>query len=476
MSERAQPRGSLATGRARRMLSIGGLGTAVGGSYLWQLLSRPFRPADRREKALIEAHLRNAMRIVDRSAELRGAFMKLVQMLSMRADLFPPEVLAVLSTVQSAVPPMPYELIRAQIEQELGAAPERLFRSFEKEAFAAASLGQVHRAVLPGGQRVAVKVQYPGVEATVSQDLANVRSLLRVLARVAREVTRRPVDVREVTEELEARLSEELDYRREAESVQRFRQLLADDPEVIIPRVYPSRSSRRVLTLELIEGYPIMEVLAPGVDAELRDWVAIKYFRLVWRQLFEFGLVHTDPHPGNYLVTYHPRLAILDFGSVREFPEPIRAAYLELARAVVDRDRERMRDAAVALGFLGAEDDPDPLVRAIELIVEPVLEDRPYDPRSYPIVERGLQVAAIALEHGLFRTPGHRVFLERALLGLDAYMARAGTVSNWHRIFRECVEAASRARAAGADRQPPPPRPRRQQRARRGGGRHEAER
>src|SRR6185295_3289582 len=147
------------SGRARRMLSVGRLTTTVGSSYLWQAVKRPFQSASRTERTLLEAHVRNAQRVVAGSKELRGAFMKLAQMLSMRNDLFPAEALEVLSVVQSSVPPMPFEQIRELLTEELGAPPEELFRRFEPDAFAAASLGQVHRAELPAGDPVAIKVQ-----------------------------------------------------------------------------------------------------------------------------------------------------------------------------------------------------------------------------------------------------------------------------------------------------------------------------
>lgn len=443
---RPQAASTLTTGRARRVLKVGTLTTSLGGSYIWQALKRPFQSQERTDRALLDAHIRNAVRIVERSTELKGAFMKLTQMLSMRSDLLPPEALEVLSTVQSSVPPMPYDVIRAQVTRELGAPPEVLFERFDPEAFAAASLGQVHRAVLPGGGDVVVKIQYPGVEDTVVQDLRNVRALLQTLSRIGRDVMRQKIDASEVYAELEERLREELDYVREAANLREFRRRFADDPEIMIPEPYPAFSSRRVLTMSLLEGYPLQDILAPGVDQALKDWVAIKYFRVLWRQIFEFGILHTDPHPGNYLVTHHPRLCMLDLGSVRVFPEPIRAAYLALAAAVLDQDEAAMGDAFVRLGFLDRDDDPAPMVRIMRIVFEPVLEDRIYDPRDYRSVDRAMEVASIGLEHRIFKSPGHRVFLLRALIGLESYVQQFGTVANWHRLFRECVDRARRAR------------------------------
>ncbi|GIW43379.1 MAG: hypothetical protein KatS3mg077_0661 [Candidatus Binatia bacterium] len=432
----------ITSGRARRVLKVGELATSVGTSYLWNAIRAPFQSATEREKALLETHIKNAMRIVERSQELRGAFTKLVQMLSMRDDIFPAEVLSVLSSVQSQVPPMDYALIREQIERELGKPPEKLFAWFDPEAFAAASLGQVHRARLHSGEEVVVKVQYPGVEDTVKQDLQNIKALLQVFTLIARDVMRQRVDPSDVYRELEERLYEELDYLNEAGNIERFQAMFADDPEVVIPRVFRKLTSRRVLTMEYIEGYPLATVLAPGVDQELKDWIAKKYFRVVWRQIFEYGTLHTDPNPGNYLVTFHPKLVILDFGSIRVFPEPIRRAYLDLADALLRDDAATMARCFIELDFLDPDQDPAPMIRIMKIVFEPLLVDRPYHPRDYNTVERGIEIAKIAIEHRIFKDPGHRVFLVRALMGLDAYLKQAGTVANWHREFRACVERA----------------------------------
>jgi predicted unusual protein kinase regulating ubiquinone biosynthesis (AarF/ABC1/UbiB family) len=430
----------LTRGRAKRVFKVGELATSVGSSYIWEALKSPFRTADKRQQALLDTHIRNALRVVESSKELKGAFMKLVQMLSMRDDILPGEALKILSVVQSQVPPMGYDEIRAQVRRELGKAPEQLFRSFERDAFAAASRGQVHRAVLKSGEDVVVKVQYPGVDETVQQDLRNIKALLQVFTLIGRDVMRQNIDQSEVYQELEERLHEELDYVNEAKNIALFQKMFRDDPEVLIPAVYPDVSSRRVLTMSCLEGYPFADVLKPGVDQATKDWVAIKYFRVTWRQIFEFGTLHTDPHPGNYLITYHPKLAILDFGSIRIFPEPIREAYHGLAAAILRRDKGAMADCFIRLGFLDRGDDPEPMIQIMDVIFEPVLVDRKYDPRRYDSLQRGMEVATIGFEHRLFKAPGHRVFLARALIGLDSYLKQLGTVTNWHRVFKDCVE------------------------------------
>jgi predicted unusual protein kinase regulating ubiquinone biosynthesis (AarF/ABC1/UbiB family) len=287
MPSRDKSSGQLARGRAKRVLKVGELATSVGSSYIWEALKSPFRSADKRQQALLDTHIRNALRIVESSKELKGAFMKLVQMLSMRDDILPAEALSVLSVVQSQVPPMAYAEIRAQVKRELGKPPERLFAAFDEQAFAAASLGQVHGAVLKSGEEVVVKVQYPGVEETVEQDLSNLKALLQVFTMIGRDVMRQNIDQREVYQELEERLHEELDYLNEAKNIALFQQMFRDDAEVVIPAVYPEFSSRRVLTMSRVQGYPFADILKPGIDQSLKDWVALKYFRVVWRQIFD---------------------------------------------------------------------------------------------------------------------------------------------------------------------------------------------
>ncbi len=450
MSRKTPERQHLTTGRTRRALKVGTLTTQVGGSYLLNALRRPFQSVDERRKDMLDTHLKNAMLIVERSQELKGTFLKLMQMLSMRSDLLPPDVLQVLSVVQSEVPPMPYPMIRVQIVEEFGKPPEELYATFAEEAFAAASLGQVHRATLHDGSDVVVKVQYPGVDATVGQDLKNVKALLQTFTLIARDVLRQNVDVDGVYQELAERLSEELDYENEARNTERFRTMFADDDEIVIPEPYPELVSRRVLTMSFVDGYKLADMLNPGVDQELRDWIAIKYFRTLWRQVFEFGTLHTDPHPGNYLITYHPKLAILDFGSIRIFPDAIRRAYLALARALLERDRAAASRACIALGFIGEGDDPEPMLDMLDLVFDPIYEDRDYDPAEYDTVERAMKIAAISLEKRVFKSPGHSVFLMRALVGLDSYIQQFGTRANFHRLFRDCIVAAERrTRTAG---------------------------
>ncbi len=440
MSDRKRGRARLTSGRARRAIKIGGLASQVGSNYLWTSLRRPFLGPHARDRELLATHIRNARLIVEGSVQLRGAFMKLAQMLSMREDILPAEALEVLRLTQSSVPPMDFATIADQIRHELGKPPEQLYASFEHEAFAAASLGQVHRATLRDGREVAVKIQYPGVEDTVRQDLQNLRLLLRALQALVSDLMRQKVDTAALYAELQERIREELDYVREARNMALFGRLLADDGEIVVPRVITERSSRRVLTMTFIEGYPLADVMGPGVDANLKRWLARKYYALVWRQILEFGVLHTDPHPGNYLVTYHPHLGILDFGSIRRFPEAIRRAHLQLARSLIDRDDRKLASALVALGYLDRGQDPAPMVEVAHILFEPILVDRVVDPEDYDSVGKAAAVSELAVRHKLYRSPAHGVFLMRALVGLEGIIRQLGCKENYRRLFRECVE------------------------------------
>ncbi|MBF6568160.1 MAG: AarF/ABC1/UbiB kinase family protein [Candidatus Binataceae bacterium] len=437
-------RKTLTSGRARRAIKIGGLASQVGSSYLWNSIRRPFLNASKADRELLETHIKNARRIVESSQQLRGAFMKLIQMLSMRSDLLPIEAVDILKTTRSSVPPMDYSMIAAQVKRELGKPPEQIFASFEPDAFAAASLGQVHRATLKSGEQVAVKVQYPGVAETVGQDLGNMKMLLRTFQAIAGDVMRQKIDTRTVYRELEDRLREELDYVNEARNIKEFRRLLADDEEVMIPRVIEKLSSKRVLTMTYLDGYWLSDVMSPAVDEDLRRWVARKYYRLVWRQILELGVLHTDPHPGNYLVSHHPRLGILDFGSIRHYSDALRQGSLTLARGLLGRDDKLIAQAMVKLGYLDHDQDPAAMVQVIYILFEPLMKNGVYDPNQYDSIGKMAEVGEIAVKHKLYKSPPHSVFTLRALIGLDGIVKGLAVPDNYQVLFREAVAHATR--------------------------------
>jgi len=257
----------------------------------------------------------------------------------------------------------------------------------------------------------------------------------------------RAVSTAEIHAEIGERLREELDYVNEAVNINQFHQLLDGDPDILIPRVIKDLSSRRVLTMTYIDGYPLADVFGEASDPELRAWVARKYYKLVWRQILEFGVLHTDPQPGNYLVTYHPHLAILDFGSVRRFSDQVRRLSLTLAQSILKHDDRGVGAALAKLGYLERDQDPAPLVKVIYILFEPVITDRPFHPDEYDAIGKAATVGEMAFEHKLYKSPRHSIFLLRALIGLDGIMKGLGVKQNYCAMFRECVRQAARATA-----------------------------
>ena len=401
-------------------MKVGELATSVGSSYVWQAVRSPFRSADKRQQALLDTHIKNALKIVERSKELRGAFTKLVQMLSMRDDILPTEVLQVLSASQSSVPPMDYALIRKQIVSELGHPPEELFATFDEDAFAAASLGQVHKARLKSGEDVVVKVQYPGVEETVKQDLQNVKALLQTFTLIGRDVMRQKIDQSDVYRELEERLHEELDYVNEAKNIAIFQKMFRDDDEVIIPEVYPDLSSRRVLTMGHGRRLPVPDHSRPrhravaeglGGDQVLPRAVApdLRVRRAAHRP--ESGQLPGDlsPQAGDARLRLDPHLS--------RSPSARRIS-ASAAALLARRPRHHGATASCGSTILDPGDKPEPMVEHhADHLRAGAARIAATNPRDYNSVERGMQIATIGLENRIFKDPGHRVFLFRALDG-----------------------------------------------------------
>jgi predicted unusual protein kinase regulating ubiquinone biosynthesis (AarF/ABC1/UbiB family) len=199
-------------------------------------------------------------------------------------------------------------------------------------------------------------------------------------------------------------------------------------------------SSRRVLTMTHVEGYTLADVMGEAVDLELREWVARKMHFFAWRQILEFGVLQTDLHPGNYVISHHPRLGVLDFGSIRRFPEPVRKANLQVARAIISGDDQSLAAGMVRLGYLDREQDPAPMVKVIHILFEPMMIDRDFDPLQYDAVAKAAKIGEIALGNRLYKSPAHSVFLIRALIGLEGITRGLAVKTNYRRIFKECID------------------------------------
>lgn len=295
-------------GRLHRLRKLAGLSAQLGADML---KSGAKRLAGQDPELLSKGM---AEKLVATLGDLKGAAMKFGQAVSMDPDLLTPEVRQVLARLQNQAPAMSYDIVARVVRQELGAPPEALFREFDRQPLAAASLGQVHRAVLEDGRAVAVKVQYPGIGDSLRGDLDNLGMVVKTLSKTAKVM-----DGTAYFQELREELLLELDYRREARLCQGFSQSAARLPDLKVPDVIPERSSERVLTLELLEGQTLKDWIVTSPPPEERFHVARQLIRAIYGPFFCAGEIHADPHPGNFLVMKDGRLGLLDFGSIKSF-------------------------------------------------------------------------------------------------------------------------------------------------------------
>jgi aarF domain-containing kinase len=330
LAERPVPVGSL-----RRLWTIGGLQAKLALAYLAYFVRTRFRSGDEKARQLMDVNLRSALRTLEAMGYLRGAAMKVGQMLAMFPEVVPDEFAEVLGALHFEAPPMHYALMREQLASELGREPEEAFADFETAAFAAASLGQVHHARLHSGEDAAVKVQYPGVARTIRADISNLRRLLFPL-RLSKDWDSLNAQFGEVQTVLES----ETDYEQEAQSLREARACFREDDDVVVPRVYEELSTRRVLTMELLEGVSFKSLLASNPSQEVRNHWGDLLWRASARLYFSRRLLYSDHNPGNYLFLEDGRLGFIDFGGLKRFTDAEWALLLECYAAMKSPRRE----------------------------------------------------------------------------------------------------------------------------------------
>ncbi|MEO8605414.1 MAG: AarF/UbiB family protein [bacterium] len=311
-------------------------------------------------------HRQNAQMIFDTALSLRGLLIKMCQVIGTRSDIFPPEYVKILSQCHDRLPARPFEEIRAQVERELGGRLADFYRDFATAPLAAASLAQVHRAVRRDGRVVAVKVQYPDIEDIVRLDIANVTRICRVYQLVDRQ----PLELLPLLDELTRHLSMELDFRREADNADRVRGLFADDPGVLIPAIHRDLSTRRVLTMEFVDGIKVTDAAAlraAGLDP--LD-VMQTLMRVYTRMILAYGFFQADPHPGNLFVRPDGQVVLLDFGLAKDLPPGFGMALFELMFSMMTLNEVSMIKAFEQLGFRTKSGDAGWLVEIARRMVE----------------------------------------------------------------------------------------------------------
>ncbi|WP_306087369.1 ABC1 kinase family protein [Qipengyuania flava] len=414
---------AIPSSRAARLGAFGRLAGGVASGILGEGARRLARGERPRMRDLVLTP-GNVGRLADRLSHLRGAAMKLGQMISMDAgDLLPPELAAILAQLRSQAHRMPPEQLRRVLDSEWGPDWRRRFARFNATPIAAASIGQVHRATLPDGRELAIKVQYPGVRESIDSDVDNVATLLRVSGVLPREL-----DLAPLLTEAKRQLHEEADYEREATQMTRFADWLDGHADYVVPRPLPELTTARVLAMDFIDGIPI-EALADAPqeqrDAAMRDLMA-----LVLREMFEFGAMQTDPNFANY--RFQPdagRLVLLDFGAARDVDPATAQGYRSLLSAGLSGDRDAVREAARAAGFLGeaAVARHRPLVdRMIDIVVAEMNRPGPFDfgDRGFVEVlrEQGMEMAADRSTWHI--PPVETLFVQRKVSGTALLAAR----------------------------------------------------
>ena len=307
----------------RRALSMASMGADIAGSYLGYALQSAFLGETKRQAKLKSTHTRAARRMRDEMQLLRGAAMKLGQTLSLQTGTLPDEALAELASLQMQAPGMHPSLVRVQIKRSLGREPEEIFKKFEMEPFAAASLGQVHHAVTREGEKVAVKVQYPGIRESMANDF-------KIFRTVSKPIQASGHFPKTAIDEVEQQLLAETDYRREAQNIEFFTKALTPLPYVEVPKVFAGYSSDKVLTMSLMRGHHLDDFLASRPSQKLRNELGTRLFDLFYFQVLQIGTLHADPHWGNYLFTDDGRISLVDFGCVKQL-QPATVDYLHSA-------------------------------------------------------------------------------------------------------------------------------------------------
>ena len=441
---------NLITSAFGRFVKVGGLVGRVGVSMLGEQAVGLLRdgPTKRLKKA--ENTVRNAVRIADTLGEMKGAAMKVGQMLSLHEGLLPPEVAAVLSVLQKEAPSVSFEVMGRKLRREFDNF-DALFASVEPEAFAAASIGQVHRGVLRDGREVAVKIQYPNADRMVRADLKNLKALLGNLVSLFTDI-----DFEPIWEEVRERLLEEVDYLKEADNIRRAAAIHSDSPGIIVPAVVQEATSRRVLTMEFVDGIPPAEAVSERYPRHLRDQWGVALFEFTLRGLLRHRFLHADPNLANFAFREDGKVVVYDYGCMKEIPEDLAAGYAGLIDAVLHRRKAAIpgllrnmgvfKEGEVAL----SRDMTDPYV---DLVQDIVRASPPYtfgeDSSIYEsLYELGMSNWQDATD---IRFPRDVVFIDRTLVGLFGNLSKLRATGPWRKLLRKHTAINSSAiEATGA--------------------------
>lgn len=426
----------VSTGRFSRLAKLASLSARLSG----ELVSRGVRrlAGDEATSLLGSAA---AEKVVATLGDLKGLAMKVGQAMSMDPEFLTPEVRAVVAKLQNQAPPMPFSTVKAVVESELGRPLGEAYSRFEEHAVASASLGQVHRAVTHQGLPVAVKVQYPDIAEALHADLDNIRSMVDVMG-----ASSGMPQSRAYYGEMRQAFLDELDYRLEAERAQLFVSRIEAFEDLRAPHVLMELTSGKVLTMEFLEGEPLRSVLhhKEGLSNERRFALARQLIRAVWGPFLRSGLVHADPHPGNFLAMPDGRLGILDFGAVKQMSERWTTGTVEMTRTLVEGRTVDAFAACQRNGFeLDDENEARPFVQEVVAIAT-----RPLTAPFFDYGQAGTSrlMRQHFLKHALtlkrMRPPREALQFFRAVGGLSQNLENLGAAGPYRRVWEELLGAA----------------------------------
>ena len=425
--------------RLSRFAKLTSLGASVTARHVAQKVAAAFTDEAGAAEAERRARTKSAEQMTRTLGELKGAAMKLGQMLATDPELLPPEFVDQLSLLQHSAPAMDFGTVKAAVERAFDQPLQALFAEFSEQPIGAASIGQVHRATTRDGQDVAVKVQYPGIADTIRSDMKNLGSLL-VMARAAYPKDRIDAYLEEITTVIER----ESDYLNEADNLERFQVLLKDVEGVRVPIPVHELTRKTVLTMELFRGKKLEDWLAQAPD-EQKTAQGQRLLRSYLVMIHEHGALHADPHPGNFMVLEHdlvggiPAIGLLDLGCVRDFPVAFMDQQLKLLTALWRHDLDAMQAIWRGMGFLDNHVDAELIYEWMQLLFEPLLVDRVTDFGTWKVNEAAMRFVLDNPSIKLWAPPREVLFYVRVLAGVRALLHKVGMKVNAYQISRRVV-------------------------------------
>lgn len=424
------------TSRSGRFLKLAGMTASVASRYASERVQSVFSDEEKVSARKKVAYEKMADDIVGTLGDLKGAVMKIGQIASQTQDLLPKEFSDALKKLQKEAPPVDFSVIRKQVESELGGSLEGLYKEFDVEPFASASIGQVHRAITLSGEEVVVKVQYPGVDRSCDSDLKQLRLTLKLggLLKLPKE------SVDALFNEIKDRLHEELDYENEANNIRLFADFHANHSDIVVPKVYDKLSTRHILTLECLFGDHADELLEKEYTQSQINQLGENLFSMLAQHLFEFQKIHGDPHPGNFAFRRDGKIIIYDFGCIKILKPEIVEAYKNAIQSSLSEDYDGVDEALQRLGArVDGKASPGEDYYKVwrNIFFEPFLVNRDYDFKEAKLhIEAAKNTSLLFKYLAHFKPPVESLYIDRMISGHYWLVKTMGVEANFLPILK----------------------------------------